>query len=413
MTSMGRQRRVIIAGGSVGGLFLGNLLVRSGWQVDIFERASDVLLERGAGIAGHPELDPILEAILGADADLDRIEIEHRIAFDRTGCVVARHTYPQYLVSWNVLFGRVHDVFPASFYHSGIEVLDVVQSERDATVSLSDGRKLSADLVVGADGVRSRLRATLAPEVVPRYAQYVAWRGILDDVSRLDPEMVGYFSFCFPQGGQFIGYPLLGRTEQGGRRRYNFLWYYRVPEGPDFDDLLTDADGRRHEYAIPPPSIRLAHIDAFRKTAQARLPRQFSNAVMCADRIMLQPIYDVQSKQIAFGRVALIGDAAFVARPHVGIGVLKAAQDAISMAQCLHRQKSIADALRCYESERFRPGLDAVQFGRHLGAFIERGLDAPTSDPELGLTYDFILRESARLPHGTPSRAGRSPNLVH
>ncbi|MDN3274333.1 FAD-dependent monooxygenase [Frankia sp. RB7] len=413
MTNLGCRRRVIIAGGSVGGLFLGNLLVKSGWQVDIFERASDALVERGAGIAGHAELEPVLKTILGPEAELDRIDVEQRFAFDRTGRVVARHTYPQYLTSWNVLFGRIQKAFPASSYHSGIEVLDVVQGEGDATVSLSDGRRLSADLVVGADGVRSRIRAKLAPEVIPRYAQYVAWRGIIDDPSKLDPDLVELFSFCFPQGGQLIGYPLLGRDGQGGHRRYNFLWYYRVPAGRDLDDLLTDADGRRHEYAIPPPSIRQEHIEAFRKTAQKRLPPQFCDAVMCANRFMIQPIYDVQSERIVFGRIALIGDAAFVARPHVGIGVLKAALDAMSLTQCLDRNASISDALACYQSERLRPGLDAVQFGRYLGAFIERGLDGPTSDPELGLTYDFILRESARLPRASMASVGNIPNLVH
>lgn len=411
MTNLGGQRRVIIAGGSVGGLFLGNLLVRSGWQVDIFERASEALLERGAGIAGHSELDPILKTILGSDADFDRIYVAQRFAIDHTGRVVAQHSFPQYLTSWNVLFGRIRNAFPAASYHLGIEVLDVVQGEHEATVSLSNGCSLSADVVVGADGIRSRIRSKLAPDIVPRYAQYVAWRGIVDDPIKLDADLVARFSFCFPKGGQLIGYPLLGRDGQRGRRRYNFLWYYRVPEGRDFDDLLTDEDGRRHEYSIPPPSIRREHIDAFLRTARERLPQQFCDAAMCANQFMIQPIYDVQSKQISFGRAALLGDAAFVARPHVGIGVLKAALDAVSLTQCLDRSESVPGALRGYENERLQPGLDAVQFGRRLGAFIERGLDGPTSDPDLGLSYEFILRESARLPR--PSLAGEASTTVH
>ncbi|MDN5005707.1 FAD-dependent monooxygenase [Bradyrhizobium sp. GCM10027634] len=406
MTSLGRQRRVIIAGGSVAGLFLGNLLVRSGWHVDIFERASDALVERGAGVAGHAEL----EAVLGAPANLDRIEIEQRVAYDRLGRVVARHVHRQYVTSWNVVFARLRDAFPEPCYHSGVEVVDVAQGENDATASLSDGRQLSADLVVGADGVRSGVRARLAPDVLPRYAQYVAWRGVLDDVGTLEPGLEDLFSFCFAQGGQFIGYPLPGAA---GHPRYNFLWYYRVPEGPGLDDLLTDAHGRRHEYNIPPPSIRPTHIDAFRRAAREHLPQQFSDVVMCADRFMLQPIYDVQSSSIAFGCVALIGDAAFVVRPHVRIGVLKAAQDALSLARCLRRSERVSHALQCYDNERFQTGLEAVEFGRRLGAFIERGLDTPTSDPALGLTYDFILRESARLPRGTISATSTAPSLVH
>jgi 2-polyprenyl-6-methoxyphenol hydroxylase-like FAD-dependent oxidoreductase len=410
MTSSGCQRRAIVAGGSVAGLFLGNLLVRSGWQVDIFERATGTLVDRGAGIADHPELTCALEAILGSDSRLDRIDINERIAFDFAGRVVARRQHPQYVTSWNAVFGCAHQAFPASSYHSGVEVLDVYQSEHGATVSLSDGRALSADLVVGADGIRSRLRTKLAPETTARYAQYVAWRGVIDDVVLLEAGLASYFSFCFPQGGQFIGYPLLG---EAGRRRYNFLWYYRVPEGDDLDDLFTDANGRRHGHAIPPHLIRPAHIDALCRAALERLPPRFSNAVMSADRYMLQPIYDVQSRQIAFDRVALIGDAAFVARPHVGIGVLKAAQDAIALARCLDRNGSVSAALLDYQGERLTPGIEAVRFGRRLGAFIELGLDDPISDPRSGLTYDFILSESARLPRREALEGGRLPNLVH
>lgn len=65
MTNVGCQRRAIIAGGSVGGLSLGNVFVKSGLQVDSFERASDALLERGAGIAGHAERDPSYHFAIG------------------------------------------------------------------------------------------------------------------------------------------------------------------------------------------------------------------------------------------------------------------------------------------------------------------------------------------------------------
>ena len=124
--------------------------------------------------------------------------------------------------------------------------------------------------------------------------------------------------------------------------------------------------------------------------------------VLRADRHLLQPIYDVESAEIAFGHVALIGDAGFVARPHVGVGVLKAAQDAASLAQSLNECASVPSALQRYQRERLQPNIDAVEFGRYLGSFIERGLVGPNSDPELNLTTEFIIRESARLPRVKP-----------
>ena len=85
MTSSGCQRRAIVTGGSVAGLFLGNFPVRSGWQVDIFERGTDALIDRSAGIAGHPALTSALEVILGSHCHLSRIHIDERIAFDWFG----------------------------------------------------------------------------------------------------------------------------------------------------------------------------------------------------------------------------------------------------------------------------------------------------------------------------------------
>jgi 2-polyprenyl-6-methoxyphenol hydroxylase-like FAD-dependent oxidoreductase len=222
------------------------------------------------------------------------------------------------------------------------------------------------------------------------------------------------FSFCFPPGGQFIGYPLLGQdgSNAKGARRYNFLWYTHVGEGADLDALMTDESGQKHE-SIPPPLIRKMHIEALRSAGARDLPPQFAEVVLRADRHLLQPIYDVESKFIAFGHVALIGDAGFVARPHVGVGVLKAGQDAAALARSLDESDSVPEGLRRYESERLQPNIDAVEFGRYLGSFIERGLAGPTSDPNLDLSYEFIIRESARLPRvRPPHRAGLSKERV-
>jgi 2-polyprenyl-6-methoxyphenol hydroxylase-like FAD-dependent oxidoreductase len=222
-------------------------------------------------------------------------------------------------------------------------------------------------------------------------------------------ETFDQFSFCFPPGGQFIGYPLLGQdgSTVPGARRYNFIWYTHVA-GAELDALMTDEHGERHE-SIPPPLIRRVHIEALRRAAARDLPARFAEVVLHADRYLLQPIYDVESAHIAFGHVALIGDAGFVARPHVGIGVLKAAQDAAALAQSLEESDRVPDALQRYECERLQPSIDAVEFGRYLGAFIERGLAGPASDPDLDLTVEFIIRESARLPRvKPPQRAATS-----
>jgi 2-polyprenyl-6-methoxyphenol hydroxylase-like FAD-dependent oxidoreductase len=240
-----------------------------------------------------------------------------------------------------------------------------------------------------------------APDAVPRYCGYVAWRGIMDE-AELSPafraETFANFSFCFAPGSQFIGYPLIGRdgSVEAGRRRYSFLWYYHVEDGPDLDDVLTDAKGRTHTYSIPPPLIRPEHFRRLQEAARNDLPPQFAEVVARASTRFVQPIYDVESCRLAFGSVTLLGDAAFVARPHVGIGVLKAGQDALALADALARTGSIQEALRTYERERVPAGREAVEFGRHLGYFIEHGLASPWSHPDLDLRPEKVIEVSAR-----------------
>lgn len=402
-SSAAPRGRAVVVGGSVGGLFAANLLLRRGWHVDVYERVAEGLQSRGAGIAMHDELEALLAAAGARPQGGVGGQVDGRTAYDRTGRLLAYHPYPQVLTSWARVFNALRDAFPAARYHAGREVAAVADGAGPVVLRLADGEEVAADLVVGADGFRSTLRALCAPEVRPRYAGYVAWRGLVEEAelsARFRAEVFERYAFVFPGGSQFIGYCVAGRDDSlaPGRRRYNFLWYDPVEEAGALPDLLTDASGRRHDFSIPPPLIRPAHLDALRRRAAAQLPPPFHEAVERATQLMIQPIYDVESPRMAFGRVALAGDAAFVARPHVGIGVLKAAQDAAALAACLDAERDVARALARYDAERAPAGRAAVRLGRRLGAFIERRLDAPWSDPALDLPPERVIEISARLP---------------
>jgi 2-polyprenyl-6-methoxyphenol hydroxylase-like FAD-dependent oxidoreductase len=393
----------LVVGGSVGGLFAANLLLRSGWRVEILERVAEGLQSRGAGIAMHDELEAILVRAGARVVDGIGGRVDGRTAYDHRGHRLAYHHYPQVLTSWARVFDALRAAFPERSYQAGREVVAVAERPGGIAVRVSDGEVLEADLVVGADGFRSSLRAMFAPDARPLYAGYVAWRGLVEEAelsARFRAEVFERYAFVFPGGSQFIGYCVAGRDNSlaPGRRRYNFLWYYPVDEDGELPDLLTDETGRRHDFSIPPPLIRRRHADALRARAKERLPAPFHEAVERAAQLMIQPIYDVESHCIAFGRIALVGDAAFVARPHVGIGVLKAAQDAEALVDSLSREADVGRALARYESLRKPAGIAAVRLGRHLGAFIERRLEAPWSDPSLGLSPERVIEISARLP---------------
>jgi 2-polyprenyl-6-methoxyphenol hydroxylase-like FAD-dependent oxidoreductase len=396
-----KQRRAVVIGGSVGGLFIANMLIRRGWDVDIFERVEGELASRGAGIARHHEMIAIMAAAGVDDNGELGIAVDGRTAFDKSGQIIARFDYQQHLTAWSQVYNQLQAAFPRERYHLGEELVGIDSSGAAVVARSANRAKIEADLIVGADGFRSTVRSLIAPETVPLYAGYVAWRGLMAETDLSDQfrsDTFSRFSFCFPLKSQFIGYPLLGPDDstQPGRRRYSFLWYYPVEDGDALTDVLTDEDGRRFDYSIPPPLIRRSHIVRLQNMARELLPPRFAEVVMRATQYMVQPIYDVESKRIGFKNVALLGDAAFVARPHVGVGVLKAGQDALALADALSESASVAEGLARYEAIRLPCGREAVRLGRHLGAFIERRLPSPWADPSLHLTVESIIRVSAR-----------------
>ena len=112
---------------------------------------------------------------------------------------------------------------------------------------------------------------------------------------------------------------------------------------------------------------------------------------------ILQPIYDIESPQLAFGRVAIIADAAFVARPHVAAGVSKAADDATALAAALDGD-DVEVALRRFEAERLPDNRKIIERARHLGAYLqatqtaeERARSARHSIPEAVLAETAVL----------------------
>lgn len=120
----------------------------------------------------------------------------------------------------------------------------------------------------------------------------------------------------------------------------------------------------------PPPLIRREAIADMRAAAERLVAPQFRTIVRMMKEPILQPIYDLETPRMAFGRVAIIGDAAFVARPHVGAGVAKAADDASALADALSADE-VEPALRQFEARRLPVGRRIIEYARHLGAYLQ------------------------------------------
>ena len=392
--------RIIVIGGSLGGLLSANLLYRAGHDVQVLERATTPLDGRGAGIVTHPALvEALARAGVSADTDLG-IQVNTRIALDVHGDVVARWHMPQVVSSWSRLYSMLKTAFPAERYLTGISVEGVEQTASEVVVRAA-GQTFHADIVIASDGLRSTLRRQFAPDAIPLYAGYVAWRGVCDEAalsSRTRDTVFDHFAFGLPEGEQLIGYPVTGVNNQSvrGQRRYNFVWYRPAPSETALAALLTDADGVHHAQGIPPNKISERHIRLMRDAASELLAPQFAEIIEKTAQPFLQPIFDVASRQIAFDRVALMGDASFVARPHVGMGVTKAAMDAMALAECIEMHGATPEAIRHYQTRRLTACSAIVDRGRALGRYLEN----PPTDHTTSVVRDAsqVLRDTAADP---------------
>jgi 2-polyprenyl-6-methoxyphenol hydroxylase-like FAD-dependent oxidoreductase len=394
--------RILIVGGSLGGLLAANMLLRDGHEVDVLEKANGSLDGRGAGIVTHAALvDGLGRAGARVDDTLG-VEVEDRVALDPSGAIVVRRSLRQILTSWSRLHAMLGDAFTMTSYHHGVSVRRVDQQAGAVRAIADDGRVFEADLLIASDGIRSAVRAQLLPEVEPEYAGYFAWRGVCDESvlsARTLTTVFDCFGFGLPPGEQLIGYPVAGHGNdtRRGRRRWNFVWYRPADHDGVLRDLMTDADGTHHPFGIPPNRVSWRHVAAMRVAARALLAPQFAEILEKTAQPFLQPIYDVQSSRLAFDRVALMGDAAFVARPHVGMGVTKAAEDAMALCDAIRAHGPTPDALRAFEAARLGPGRAIVEHARTLGAYMQaqgrgsgevvRDAQATVRDTAVGLGY--------------------------
>ena len=397
------ERRAAIIGGSMSGLFAATLLARTGWCVDIYERAEAELSGRGAGIVTHPGMRDALRAA-GCEPSRDLgIEVAGRKTLDREGGVIGRHACPQTLTSWDRVFRLLRERFPPQRYHLGKELRHIVPSAAGVVAHFADGTVAEAEIMVGADGFRSAVRAQLLPDVRPVYAGYVAWRGLVAE-SALSPAahaaLFDALVFYLPPGEQCLSYPVAGPDNdlRPGHRRCNLVWYRPAAESSELRRLLTDATGHLHALGIPPPLVRPEVIAELREAARSLLPPQLGEVVRLTARPFLQPIYEVESRRMARGRVALVGDAAFLARPHVAAGVTKAAQDAMALAHAL-QSNDIDSGLAQFEAARIGINRQVMQRGRDLGSYLQPHPASPQERRKAALhsTPQAVMSEIAVL----------------
>jgi 2-polyprenyl-6-methoxyphenol hydroxylase-like FAD-dependent oxidoreductase len=375
-----QKQRAIIIGGSVGGLFAANFLRELAWQVDVYERVAEDLAGRGAGIGTHEELFGVMRRLGIAIDDSIGVRVSERVCLDASGNAIHRLGSHHLMSHWVRIYGPLRERLPAASYHAGANFVDFSDDDDQVVAHFEDGSSARADMLIGADGGRSSVRGCLFPDVHPRYAGYIGWRGIIEESAlpaSLRERLGDAYYFGLPPGEMMLAYPVPGRY-------WNYVWYRPTPEA-ELANLGTGARG---------PHVRPELAKELKDIARATLAPLLAELVERSEPFY-QAIYDLETPRIAAARVALLGDAAFVARPHVGMGVTKAALDAACLARSLELESGVEAALRRYARLRGEFGHRCVARARRLGAYIEARTRPHLRWPAAALdqTPERILRE--------------------
>jgi 2-polyprenyl-6-methoxyphenol hydroxylase-like FAD-dependent oxidoreductase len=397
-----QAKRAIVVGGSLGGLLAANLLLHAGWDVHVYERVAQELEGRGAGIVTHPEL---MEALRQAGVLVDSsigVNVEERVTLGKDGNRVGSRSLPQTLTAWARMYHVLKAAFPNERYHNGKHMVSFSQDALAASATFADGETVAGDILIAADGIRSAVRKSLLPAAKPLYAGYVAWRGLVEEAVLSETvlrDLFPYFAFGLPPHEQMIAYPVAGRNNavEAGQRHYNFVWYRPADEATTLRDMVTDASGKVWFDGIPPPLIRPEILAQARQAARDVLAPQFAEVVEKTESLFFQPIFDLESSELAFGRIALLGDAAYVARPHCGMGVTKAAGDAVASVKALQETDDVVAALKAYAIPRTAFGKSVVGHARDLGAYMQVQVSSP-KEREMAERYRTpaaVMKETA------------------
>ncbi len=379
---MGSGPRVVIVGGSLGGLMAAQALRSAGCDVVVLERNAAPLQGRGAGIS----LRPVMIDLLQRQGEISLDDFCTRTArsryFGRDGQVSGEAQHAALFTSWDTLHQRLLAEIPVQAYRLGAEVAGVETGPDQARVRLADGSAMDGDLAVFADGTFSSGRRLLSPGDEPVYAGYVCWRGLVPEAvmdAALRAQLDDATNIALLEPGYFGAYPIPGPdgSVAPGERLFNWVWYRNVAEGAALTDLMTDTSGRYRFSSVPPGKVRTEFIAELRKAAEA-LPPALRALVRATERPFIQTICDVEVPRMAFGRACLIGDAAFGGRPHLGAGTAKAAQDAFTLADALDAEAGdVTKALAAWEPTRLEVGRAFVADNRRLGEQFQFSEGAP------------------------------------
>ncbi|MGK8517472.1 FAD-dependent monooxygenase [Staphylococcus arlettae] len=334
--------KIAVVGAGIGGLTVAALLQEHGHEVKVFEKNQE-LSEVGAGIGiGGNVIDKLhnhdlAKGIKNAGQIIDTLAIADNSGTALSKIKLKRNTVNLTLERKSLLETIQSYVQPSSIY-TGYQVLSIENEVNKVTVHFENHEAETFDLCIGADGLHSSVRASVAPNTKVNYQGYTVFRGLVNDVQLKDTNTATEY---WSKQGRVGIVPLLNNK---------VYWFIAINAKIHNTEYQT--------YGKPHLQARFNH---FPNEVREVLDKQSETG------ILLHNIYDLKPlKTFVYNRTVLLGDAAHATTPNLGQGAGQAMEDAIVLANCLETY-DFDQALERYDKLRVKHTKKIIKKSRKIG----------------------------------------------
>jgi 2-polyprenyl-6-methoxyphenol hydroxylase-like FAD-dependent oxidoreductase len=348
--------KAIVIGGGIGGLTSAMALRRAQMEATVFERRGDTQqIEAGAGmVLWHNAVRALQRLELASTIEEIGFPLQSAewqswrgqpLAHWRVAEMARELGAPALGIRRAKLLGALDSSLPQEVVRLGIECVGFSEDGGGVTARFADGSEERGDVLIGADGINSTIRAQLLGRAKPRYAGYALWFGIVesDRVAPLPPPLPEAFREVAGPGARFFLFPVGGG------------WHY-------WSAILNQPEGGKDPESGPKALL----LDAFRgwpEPVERLLATTDEETIFRRDIVDRKPVGTWGE-----GRVTLLGDAAHPVTPNLGQGAAQAIESAVVITDALAREGDVANALRAYESKRMARTASFTNRSYQIGA---------------------------------------------